>query len=93
MTTEAACLPDLTTLDSRTAAVKRIAKSLLTVERILMGILFVGFGINGFLGTLSTAIAHDGSAALGGALMKASYLFPLLKGTEVLLEVYVKGKA
>lgn len=70
-------------------AVKRLASTLLTAERVLMGLLFLGFGINGFFGILPHAIGHD-SAAVGGALEKASCLFPLLKGTEVLLEVYVK---
>lgn len=77
---------------ARREAVKRLARSVLTAERILMGLMFVGFGVNGFLGVLPTTLAHDGSAALGSALMKASYLFPLLKGTEVLLEVYVKPR-
>lgn len=52
-----------------------------------MGLMFFVFGLNGFLNFLpqpSTPMP-EGADAFGGALMKTGYMFPLIKGTEVLV--------
>jgi hypothetical protein len=56
-----------------------------TGARIVLGLIFFVFGLNGFLHFLPTpANVPEGAAAFGGALMKTGYMFPLLKGFEVL---------
>jgi uncharacterized membrane protein YphA (DoxX/SURF4 family) len=54
-----------------------------TAARILLGLIFFVFGLNGFLGFLPMP-PHEGDAAtFMGGLAAAGYFFPLLKGTEV----------
>lgn len=55
------------------------------VARVLLGLVFFVFGLNGFLHFMPQP-PHDGAAAafLGG-LAASGYFFPLLKGTEVLV--------
>ncbi len=68
-------------------ASKSIARHLPTAGRILMGLLFFVFGLNGFLNFIpppSTPMP-GGAVAFGGALMMTGYMFPLIKGTEVLV--------
>jgi len=51
--------------------------------RILLGLIFVVFGLNGFLGFIPLP-PHEGAAAeFMGGLAAAGYFFPLLKGTEI----------
>jgi len=54
------------------------------VARVLLGLVFFVFGLNGFLHFIPQP-PHEGVAAtfLGG-LAASGYFFPLLKGTEVL---------
>jgi len=60
-----------------------------TTGRVLLGLVFLVCGLNGFLNFLPqpTGPIPEGALALGGALMKAGYMFPLIKGTEVLAGV------
>ena len=61
-------------------------KYLPTVARILLGLLFFIFGLNGFLNFIPpppTGIP-EGAMAFGAAMMKTGYLLQLVKGTEVL---------
>lgn len=55
--------------------------------RVLMGLVFFVFGLNGFLNFLPqpTGPMPEGAMAFGFALMKTGYMFPLIKGTEVLV--------
>jgi len=54
-----------------------------TVARLLFGLVFFVFGLNGFLGFMPQP-PHEGAAgAFLGGLAGAGYFFPLLKGTEV----------
>lgn len=55
------------------------------VARVLLGLVFFVFGLNGFLHFMPQP-PHEGAAAtfLGG-LAASGYFFPLLKGTEVLV--------
>ena len=56
-----------------------------TGARILLGVAFLVFGLNGFLGFLPMP-PHEGEAgAFLGALAATGYMFPLIKGTEVLV--------
>jgi hypothetical protein len=55
-----------------------------TVARILLGSIFVVFGLNGFLHFLPQPPAPPRAMAFGGALAATGYFFPLLKATEVI---------
>jgi hypothetical protein len=70
---------------------KSLARHVLTAERILMGIILLGCGLNGLLNVLPQSATSEGVTVFGGTLMKAGFMFPLLKGAEVLLEVYVSS--
>ena len=68
-------------------ASKSIARHLPTAGRLLMGLLFFVFGLNGFLNFIpppSTPMP-EGAVAFGGALMMTGYMMPLIKGTELLV--------
>ena len=65
---------------------KSMARHLPAVGRVLLGLLLFVPGLNGFLNFLpppSTPIP-EGAAAFAGALLNTGYMFPLIKGTEVL---------
>jgi uncharacterized membrane protein YphA (DoxX/SURF4 family) len=65
---------------------RRIARYLPAVGRILLGLVFTVFGLDGFLHFIPqpTGPLPEGAMAFGMAMMKTGYLFQLLKGTEVL---------
>jgi uncharacterized membrane protein YphA (DoxX/SURF4 family) len=52
--------------------------------RIFLGLIFFVFGLNGFLHFLPNPPLPDAAGAFMGALAKTGYMFPLIKGTEVL---------
>jgi uncharacterized membrane protein YphA (DoxX/SURF4 family) len=53
--------------------------------RIILGLLFFVFGLNGFLNFLPMPeTMPEAAMAFAGALAKTGYMFPLIKGTEVL---------
>jgi len=55
-----------------------------TSSRVLLGLTFLVFGLNGFLNFLPKPTnMPEGAAAFAGALVKTGYMFPLLKGVEV----------
>jgi hypothetical protein len=60
--------------------VKRFAPA---VARTLQGLVFFVFGLNGFLQFLPQPPAPEAAASFGGALAATGYMFPLIKGTEV----------
>lgn len=66
---------------------KSFARHLPTVGRVLLGILLFVPGLNGFLNFLPppTTPIPEGALAFSEALMKTGYMFPLIKGTEVLV--------
>lgn len=55
-----------------------------TVVRYLIGLVFFVFGLNGFLHFLPQPPMEGGAGAFAGALAATGYMFPLIKGTEVI---------
>jgi hypothetical protein len=64
---------------------RRIAARVPGVARVLFGLAFAVFGLNGFLDFLPhpTTPPPAGAAEFGYALLKTGYMFPLIKGTEL----------
>lgn len=58
-----------------------------TAARIILGLLFLVFGLNGFLGFIPMPESPETAGAFLGALAGTGYMFPLIKGTEVLVGV------
>lgn len=58
-------------------------------SRILMGLLFLVTGLNGFLNFLPqpSEPMPEGALAFIGAMMKTGYLFPLVMGTQLAVGV------
>lgn len=52
-------------------------------SRLLLGFVFFVFGLNGFLGFLPQPELPGPAGAFVGALAATGYMFPLIKGTEV----------
>lgn len=53
------------------------------VARVLMGLIFFVFGLNGFLHFLPQPPLEGPAGAFAGALAATGYMFPLIKATEV----------
>jgi hypothetical protein len=64
-----------------------IASKIPTAARLLLGLIFAVFGLNGFLHFIPTPPMSGPAGAFGGAMFATGYLFQLLKGTEVLVAV------
>ncbi len=68
---------------------KSFARYLPTIARILLGLIFLVFGLNGFLHFIpqpKKPMSEEAMAFVGG-LMKSGYMFPLIAGTQVLVGV------
>jgi hypothetical protein len=52
--------------------------------RIALGLIFTVFGLNGFLGFLPMPPPEGQAGAFMGALAQTGYMFPLIKGTELI---------
>lgn len=55
------------------------------IARILLGLIFFVFGLNGFLNFLPQPPMPEAAGAFAGALAATGYMFPLIKGVEVLV--------
>ncbi len=53
------------------------------IARILLGLVFVVFGLNGFLHFIPAPPPPESAAAFIGGLFSAAYMLPLVKGVEV----------
>lgn len=62
-----------------------LRQKLPVVVRILLGLTFFVFGLNGFLNFLPQPPMPAAAGAFIGGLVSTGYLFPLLKGTEVIV--------
>jgi uncharacterized membrane protein YphA (DoxX/SURF4 family) len=62
-------------------AISRIAPS---ASRILLGLIFFVFGLNGFLQFLPNPPMPAAAGAFMGALAATGYMFPLIKSLEVI---------
>jgi len=67
---------------------KSLAEHLLTAERILMGVVLVACGLVGCFNLLTHPATALSSAQLSGTVFKAGAMLPLLKGAEVLLQLW-----
>jgi hypothetical protein len=56
-----------------------------TVTRLALGAIFTVFGLNGFLHFLPQPAPSGLAAVFLGGLAASGYMFPLIKGTEVLV--------
>lgn len=74
------------TSDATRSLVLTATRWLPAVLRFLLGAVFFVFGLNGFLNFIPppSEPPSDGAMAFGMALMQTGYMFPLIKGTEVL---------
>lgn len=68
---------------------KSFARHLPTIARILMGLMFFIFGLNGFLNFIPQPKTPmpEGAVAFAGALMKTGYMMPLVTGTQLIVGV------
>jgi uncharacterized membrane protein YphA (DoxX/SURF4 family) len=57
---------------------------LIVAARIVLGLIFVIFGLNGFLGFMPQPPMPAAAGAFAGALAASGYFFPLLKTVEIL---------
>ncbi len=62
-------------------------KKLPMIARIVLGLMFFVFGLNGFLNFLPVPPMPAGAAAFAAGLSTGGYFFPFLKGLEVLCGV------
>lgn len=53
------------------------------IARILLGLIFFVFGLNGFLNFIPTPPPPESLMTFMTGMMSSKYFFPLLKGTEV----------
>jgi hypothetical protein len=58
-----------------------------TAARMLLGLIFFVFGLNGFLGFLPQPPMTPEAGAFAGALAATGYMFPLIKSIEVLVGI------
>jgi uncharacterized membrane protein YphA (DoxX/SURF4 family) len=64
-----------------------IARYAPTAARILMGLVFFVFGLNGFFRFIPQPPPPAPALAFAMALIQSGYFFPLLKGTEVIVGI------
>jgi hypothetical protein len=55
-----------------------------SIARVVLGLVFFVFGLNGFLHFIPQPPPPEGAAAFFGAMMATGYFIPLLKSVEVI---------
>ena len=73
-----------TTHDSKAKTTPGSARRGTTAARIVLGLMFFVFGLNGFLHFLPMGEHQGPAGAFLGALGATGYMFPLVKGVEVI---------
>lgn len=75
--------------ESETNKSKSVARLLPAVARVVLGLVFFVFGLNGFLHFIPQPAKPppEGAAAFIGALLKTGYMFPLIMGTQFIVGV------
>ena len=68
---------------------KSFSRFLPVIARVLMGLMFTVFGLNGFLNFIPQPKdpMPQGAMAFAGALMQTGYMMPLVMGTQLLVGV------
>lgn len=72
-----------------------VLRHLLTAERVVMALVLLSVGVSGcvsLLGSLGKGDVAAASPIVTGAFMKAGFMYPLLKGTEILLELWIAAQ-
>jgi uncharacterized membrane protein YphA (DoxX/SURF4 family) len=64
---------------------KSISRHAPAAARIVLGLVFLVFGLNGFLHFIPQPPPPEAAAAFAGALFATGYMFPLIKGVEVVV--------
>jgi hypothetical protein len=64
---------------------KSIARHAPAAARVVLGLAFLVFGLNGFLQFLPQVSPPERAAKFAVALVETGYMFPLIKGVEVLV--------
>ncbi len=64
-----------------------MSNKLKLAARIVLGLIFVIFGLNGFLNFLPMPPPPPAGGAFLGALFNTGYMFPIIKGIEVVTGV------
>lgn len=62
-----------------------------TAARLALGAIFTVFGLNGFLHFIPSPAPSGLAATFVGGLAASGYMFPLIKGTEVLAGLLLLG--
>jgi uncharacterized membrane protein YphA (DoxX/SURF4 family) len=72
----------------------QLARRVVTAERVLLGLSFFVFGLNGFFNFIPAPKepGPEGAMAFAGAMLKAGYFFPLVKGTETICGALLLSK-
>ena len=81
--------PDKTLEPDAIIRKKSFTRYLPTIARILMGLAFTVFGLNGFFHFIPqpSKPMPEGAVAFAGAMMKTGYLFQMVMGTQLLVGV------
>src|SRR5258708_32169723 len=81
--------PNQTTVQSS----RSFARWLPTIARLLMGLGFFVFGLNGFLQFMPPPKTPmpEGAGAFAGAMMKTGYMFQMVAGTQLLVGMWLRA--
>jgi hypothetical protein len=61
----------------------KVINKVIIVSRVVLGLIFFIFGLNGFFAFLPQPPMPEAAGAFAGALAATGYMFPLLKSVEV----------
>ena len=78
--------PDAKLQGDETTGGHATTRHLPAIARLLLGLMFFVFGLNGFLNFIPPPkTLPEGAGAFFGALMKTGYMLPLISGTQVIV--------